>query len=121
MYVICLICCKDFLHLIEYHCSYITLMYGDSGGVNMANLKSAIKRVRTNETKRVRNQALKSNMRTQIKRVNEFIEAEDVENAKTAFQQAVKTIDQTVQKGAIHKNSGNRYKSRLARQINELS
>ncbi|HLS20945.1 MAG TPA: 30S ribosomal protein S20 [Bacillota bacterium] len=87
----------------------------------MANLKSAIKRVRTNETKRARNQALKSHMRTQIKRVDVLIEANDVENAKEAFNEAVRTIDKTVQKGAIHKNSGNRFKSRLAHKINKLS
>lgn len=86
----------------------------------MANLKSAIKRVRTNETRRARNKALKSHMRTQIKRVNTFIEANDVENAKSAFQGAVQAIDKTVRKGAIHKNSGNRFKSRLARKINQL-
>lgn len=86
----------------------------------MANLKSAIKRIRTNETKRVQNQSLKSNMRTKIKRVNTFIEANDAENAKEAYKDAVQTIDRTVQKGAIHKNSGNRFKSRLAKKINNL-
>lgn len=87
----------------------------------MANLKSAIKRVRTNETKRARNKALKSYMRTQIKRVNTLIEANDVENAQAAFQEAVKTIDKTVRKGALHKNAGSRFKSRLARKLNKLS
>lgn len=86
----------------------------------MANLKSAIKRIRTNETKRVQNQSLKSNMRTKIKRVDTFIEANDAENAKEAYKDAVQTIDRTVQKGAIHKNSGNRFKSRLAKKINNL-
>lgn len=86
----------------------------------MANLKSAIKRIRTNETKRVQNQSLKSSMRTKIKRVDTFIEANDAENAKAAYKDAVQAIDRTVQKGAIHKNSGNRFKSRLAKKINNL-
>lgn len=87
----------------------------------MANLKSAIKRVQTNEKKRTRNQAFKSNMRTKIKQVETHIEANDVESAKEAYKEAVQAIDQTVQKGAVHKNSGNRFKSRLARKINQLS
>lgn len=87
----------------------------------MANLKSAIKRVRTNETKRVRNQSFKSNMRSSLKRVEAFIKANDVENAKEAFKDASRTIDQTIQKGVIHKNNGNRQKARLARKIKELA
>lgn len=86
----------------------------------MANLKSAIKRVRTNEDKRGRNQTVKSTMRSSIKRVEAFIEANDVEQAKQAFQEASRMIDKTVQKGVIHKNNGNRQKSRLARKIKEL-
>lgn len=87
----------------------------------MANLKSAIKRVRTNETKRFRNQSFKSKMRSSIKRVEAFIETNDVENAKNAFQEASRAIDQTVQKGVIHRNNGNRQKARLARKIKELA
>ncbi len=90
------------------------------GGVTMANLKSAIKRVRTNDTKRLRNQAFKSEMRSQIKNVETLIEANDVENAKVAFQTASRKIDKTVQKGIIHKNNGNRQKSRLAKKLKNL-
>jgi small subunit ribosomal protein S20 len=91
------------------------------GGVTMANLKSAIKRIRTNDTKRLRNQSFKSEMRSQIKQVETLIEANDVENAKVAFQAASKKIDKTVQKGIIHKNNGNRQKSRLAKKLKSLS
>jgi len=87
----------------------------------MANLKSAIKRVRTNDTKRLLNQSFKSEMRSHIKQVETLIEANDVENAKVAFQSASKMIDKTVQKGIIHKNNGNRQKSRLASKIKNLS
>lgn len=91
------------------------------GGVTMANLKSAIKRIRTNDTKRLRNQSFKSEMRSQIKQVETLIEANDLENAKVAFQAASQKIDKTVQKGIIHKNNGNRQKSRLASKIKNLS
>jgi len=86
----------------------------------MANLKSAIKRVNTNNKKRERNIAVKSDMRTNIKRVETFIEANDVENATTSFNETVRIIDKAVQKGVIHKNNGNRHKARLAKKFNQL-
>jgi len=86
----------------------------------LANIKSAIKRVRTNEQSRVPNQAKKSEMRSQIKKVETFISKNDVENAKAAYQTAVKKIDKAVQKGIVHQNNGDRQKSRLAKKINQL-
>lgn len=86
----------------------------------MANLKSAIKRANTNETKRKQNEAFRSSMRTQIKKVESLIEENDVENAQVAFQDAVKKIDKAIQKKAIHQNNGNRQKSRLAVKLNKL-
>lgn len=87
----------------------------------MANLKSAIKRVRVNEDKRSRNQSVKSEMRSHIKQVENLIEANDVENAKVAFETASQKIDKTVQKGIIHKNNGNRQKARLAKKLKSFS
>ncbi len=87
----------------------------------MANLKSAIKRVNTNNKKRARNQAVKSDMRTHIKQVEKLIEANDVENAKTAYQSTARVIDKAVQKGVIHKNNGNRHKVRLAKKLNKVT
>lgn len=87
----------------------------------MANIKSAVKRVDVNEKKRVINQSYKSDMRSQIKRVEKLIEENDVENAKSALQQASKKIDKAVQKGIVHQNNGNRQKSRLTKKVNGLS
>ncbi|OZU89914.1 30S ribosomal protein S20 [Virgibacillus indicus] len=86
----------------------------------MANIKSAIKRVDTNNKKRANNNAQKSEMRTQIKRVENLIEAKDAEQAKAALLTTTKHIDKAVQKGIIHENNGNRQKSRLAKKVNEL-
>lgn len=86
----------------------------------MANLKSAIKRVRINNEKRARNQSYKSDMRSHIKQVEDLVEANDLENATLAFHKATKKIDQTVQKGVIHRNNGNRQKSRLAKKLQEI-
>ncbi|WP_284140456.1 MULTISPECIES: 30S ribosomal protein S20 [unclassified Virgibacillus] len=86
----------------------------------MANIKSAIKRVEVNNKKRLQNQSDKSDMRSQIKQVEKFVEAKDVENAQAALRQASKKIDKAVQKGIIHKNTGDRQKSRLTKQVNKL-
>lgn len=86
----------------------------------MANIKSAIKRVKKNEKKRVSNQTFKSEMRTQIKHVEKLIEANDLENAKSSLQQTIKKIDKAIQKGVVHANNGNRQKARLMEKVNEL-
>ncbi|WP_186576462.1 30S ribosomal protein S20 [Aquibacillus kalidii] len=87
----------------------------------MANIKSAIKRVRINNDHRAQNLSIRTDMRSQIKRVESLVEGKDVENAKAALQKAVTKIDKAVQKGIIHKNKGNRQKSRLTKAVNELS
>ncbi|GAA4073919.1 30S ribosomal protein S20 [Amphibacillus indicireducens] len=86
----------------------------------MANMKSAIKRIRVNEKSRVANQTVKSNMRTNIKRVESLISENNVEEAQAALKVAVKKIDKAVQKGVIHKNNGTRQKARLTKKVNEL-
>jgi small subunit ribosomal protein S20 len=91
------------------------------GGEKMANIKSAIKRVRINNDHRAHNVSIKTDMRSQIKRVESLVEGKDVENAKTALQSAITKIDKAVQKGIIHKNKGNRQKSRLTKAVNGLS
>ncbi|ASK63137.1 30S ribosomal protein S20 [Virgibacillus phasianinus] len=87
----------------------------------MANIKSAIKRVGVNQKKHDANQSYKSDMRSQVKRVEKLVEAKDLDNAKTALQQANKKIDKAVQKGIVHQNNGNRQKSRLSKMVNGLS
>lgn len=86
----------------------------------MANLKSAIKRVDTNNTKRAQNQRVKSSMRSSIKNVESLIDANDLEGAQKAFTDVSRKIDKTVQNGIIHKNNGNRQKSRLAKRLKQL-
>lgn len=87
----------------------------------MPNIKSAIKRVKQNEKRRARNVAMKSALRTAMKKVDAFVKAGDVENAKAAFAEASKKIDKAKSKGLIHKNAAARYKSRLAKKVNSIS
>ncbi|TCT27041.1 small subunit ribosomal protein S20 [Melghiribacillus thermohalophilus] len=83
----------------------------------MANIKSAIKRAKTNEERRMRNLSMKTEMRTYIKKVEKLIEEKNAEQAQDVLKEAVSKIDKCVQKGIIHKNNGDRKKSRLMKKV----
>ncbi|GGJ83535.1 30S ribosomal protein S20 [Lentibacillus kapialis] len=87
----------------------------------MANIKQAKKRVEINQKKRTHNIKFKSDMRTHIKRLEKMIAQNDAEEAKAALPVTFRKIDKAVQHGNIHKNRGNRQKSRLTKKVNELS
>ncbi|ANB60858.1 30S ribosomal protein S20 [Anoxybacteroides amylolyticum] len=87
----------------------------------MANIKSAIKRAKTNEKRRAHNAAMKSAMRTAIKKFEALVEAKDVEKAQEAFVLASKKLDKAASKGLIHKNVASRQKSRLAKKLNSIT
>lgn len=87
----------------------------------MPNIKSAIKRVKTNEKKRAQNASQKSALRTAIKKFEKLVEQGDVEAAKEALRIASKKLDKAVTKGIIHKNTASRQKSRLAKKLNSIS
>jgi small subunit ribosomal protein S20 len=78
----------------------------------MANIKSQIKRNRTNEKRRLRNKAVRSEMKTRTKSADHAID-EGGDDAARATRDAVKTIDKAAKKGVIHKNQAARRKSRL--------
>ncbi len=82
----------------------------------MPNIKSAIKRVKTTETRNSRNVAQRSAMRTAIKKVEEAA-ATNADNKQELFVAASKKIDSAVSKGLIHKNKAARNKSRLAAKV----
>lgn len=79
----------------------------------MPNIKSAKKRVKVIETKTLRNKAIKSNLKTTLKKANLAIENQE-ENSVEAVRLATKKIDQAVAKGILHKNTAARKKSQLA-------
>jgi small subunit ribosomal protein S20 len=83
----------------------------------MAQHKSAVKRIRQNERRRVRNKANLSRMKTLIKKV-EASKAKD--EATTAYRTAVKFLDQLASKGVIHKNKAANQKSRLTKLVNAI-
>ena len=87
----------------------------------MANHKSALKKMRQDEVRRIRNKGYKTRFKHVVKKVEAAIEAENKEAAQTAFQEAIPVIDRVASKGVIHKNSAARKKSRFAKRINALS
>ena len=86
----------------------------------MPNIKSQVKRVKTNEKRRQFNASYKASMRTAIKNVEVAIENKNVEAAKEAYNTANKKLDKAVAKGICHKNFAARQKSRLSKKINCL-
>ena len=84
----------------------------------MPNIKSAIKRVSVIEKKTLRNNMIKSEYKTAIRRVEEAIANNNVEEASKLFSVATKKIDQACSKGIIVKNTAARKKSNLAKKLN---
>lgn len=87
----------------------------------MANIKSAKKRILVNRTKAERNKAIKSSVKTAIKKVTAAIEANDKEAANTALTAAVSTIDKAAKKGVFHKNTAARKVSHLTLAVNKMA
>ena len=79
----------------------------------MPNHKSAEKRMRQNEARRMINRGNRSRVRTSIKNLRSAIGARDAAQLKELLPATISTIDKAVQNGALHKNAAARYKSRL--------
>ena len=87
----------------------------------MANIKSAKKRILVNETKAARNKAIKSKVKTAVKKVDAAIEAKDAEAAKTALHAAIVEISKAGTKGVYHKRTVSRKISRLSKAVNSIA
>ena len=86
----------------------------------MANIKSAKKRILVNKTKADRNKAIKSAVKTSIKKVDAAVAANDKAAAQAALTPAISAIDKAYTKGIFHKNAAARKKSSLTRLVNGL-
>ena len=87
----------------------------------MANIKSAKKRILVTETRTARNKAIKSEVKTMVKRVYAAIDSKDQEAAKAALKAAISTMDKATSKGVYHKNTTSRKISRLQKAVNEMT
>lgn len=83
----------------------------------VANIKSQIKRNRQNERRRVRNQAVRTRLKSEAKKVRTTAEGGDQESAAGQLRRAAQLLDKAASKGAIHKRTAARRKSRLARRV----
>ena len=88
------------------------------GVTKLANHKSALKRARQNEIRRIRNRATKTRVKNAVKEVQAAIETNSDRSAQDLLKQAKSIIDKAAKKGVIHKNTAARKISRLSRMVN---
>jgi len=86
----------------------------------VANIKSKIKRIHTNEIARLRNQSVKSSLRTAVRSFREAAESGDKEKAAELLLSTSRKLDKAASKGVIHKNQAANKKSALSRALNKI-
>jgi small subunit ribosomal protein S20 len=86
----------------------------------VANIKSQLKRIRTNEVARMRNKSVKSSLKTAVRHFREAAESGDRERAQTALRAATRQLDKAASKGVIHRNQAANKKSAMAARANSL-
>lgn len=86
----------------------------------MANIKSAKKRVKQTRVRTLRNKIRKTMFRTAIRRFEDALKSNDLDRAETTLRIAYGRLDRAAQKGAIHRNTAARRKSRLTAKLNHL-
>jgi small subunit ribosomal protein S20 len=101
----------------------ISLRYGSKliGGVELANIKSAIKRNKQNQKTRLRNRVFRGRARTFVQKARQAIDTATPEDARTATVLAIQSLDKAAEKGIIHKNNAARRKSRLMKRLAAFS
>jgi small subunit ribosomal protein S20 len=86
----------------------------------VANIKSQIKRIKTNEKARLRNKSVKSSLKTAIRKFREAADAGDTAAASTLARDAGRALDKAASKGVIHANQAANRKSALAKRVNQI-
>ncbi|MGH8862447.1 MAG: 30S ribosomal protein S20 [Jatrophihabitantaceae bacterium] len=86
----------------------------------MANIKSQIKRIRTNEAARLRNKSVRSSLKTAVRRFRAAAESGDRAAAVDAMGLAARELDKAAGKGVIHANQAANKKSAMAQRVNAL-
>jgi small subunit ribosomal protein S20 len=86
----------------------------------VANIKSQIKRNRTNEKARIRNKSVKSSLKTAVRHFREAADSGDEDRARSSFASASRQLDKAVSKGVIHRNQAANKKSAMAQRVNSL-
>ena len=86
----------------------------------MANIKSQLKRIKTNEKARLRNKAVKSSLKTSVRKFREAADAGERDTATELMAQASRQLDKAASKGVIHKNQASNRKSAMAKRVASL-
>ena len=86
----------------------------------MANIKSQIKRNRTNEKARLRNKSVRSSLKTAVRKFREAAASGDTENAATLLREASRQLDKAASKGVIHANAAANKKSAMAQAVHKI-
>jgi small subunit ribosomal protein S20 len=86
----------------------------------LANTKSAIKRIKQNHKRRLRNRLFTGRARTYVKHARSTIEEGTPEDARKATLEAISALDKAAEKGIIHKNNAARRKSRLMHRLSQM-
>ena len=86
----------------------------------MANIKSQMKRIKTNEKARMRNKAVRSELHTATRKLRALVEAGDKAAATEQLRFVSRKLDKAVSKGVLHRNNAANKKSRLAKAVNKL-
>ena len=86
----------------------------------MANIKSQIKRIRTNEERRLRNKSVRSAVRPEIRKLREAVDAGDKAAAEAQLRVASRALDKAVSKGVFHRNNAANKKSNMASAVNKM-
>ena len=87
----------------------------------MANIKSQIKRIKTNEKARLRNKSVKSSLKTAVRKFREAADAGDAAAATTLLRDASRALDKAASKGVIHPNQAANRKSAMAKRTAQLT
>lgn len=86
----------------------------------MANIKSQIKRIATNEKARLRNKAVRSEVRSAMRAFRDQVTAGNSAEADAAYRVAARKLDKAVSKGVLHKNNAANRKSGMAKKLNSV-
>lgn len=105
--------CPD---LMEHSCEFIGREVNE-----LANIKSAKKRIKVIETKTLRNKMIKSRVKTLVKKIDAAVAAGNKDQALSSLHEAVVAIDKAAAKGVYHKNTASRKVSRIARAVNTMA
>ena len=87
----------------------------------MANIKSAKKRILVTEERTARNKAIKSEVKTAIKKVDAAVAAKDVETAKVVLKAAISTLNKAAAKGVYHKKTASRKAARMTKAVDSIA